>query len=361
MSSRAELVIDLSTIAANYRKIAEYAAPCIPVPVVKADAYNMGAVQVARALKNVYAPFLMVATLNEALELRSVGLPLQIVGGILPHEIRTAIAARVTCPVNDLQAAQRISAEAESQKEKVNVHIQIDTGMGRDGIPVAEAASAIRDICALPRLVCSGIYSHFPGALPEFGEYTNDQISKFKMLLGGLDRRFDFVHFGGSDGVGHYAEILKPPFTHCRAGLALYGLGPSAKVLNLQPVISLKSGLAQIRTLPGGSSIGYSFTHRLDRERRVGTVAIGYADGLPLALSNRGEVIVRGKRCRILGRVSMDYTNIDLSEVPDAEVGDEVICLGGGITVDDWAAAKQTHPHEILCSLGRRLTRSYLN
>ena len=360
MNARAELVIDLNAVAGNYRRIAAFAAPCIPLPVVKADAYRLGAVTIGRTLVEAGAPLLLVATLDEALELRKAGLPAQIVGGVLPHEIADAVSEQVVCPVNELALARLISAEAEKRNCQASVDIQIDTGMGRDGIRCAEAESEIRRIRALPGLLVRGIYSHFPGALPEFASYTHTQISSFIALLGRLEQRFRFVHFGGSDGIGHFPDILRPPFTHCRTGLALYGLGATAEVLGLKPALSLKSTLVQVRKLPCGSNVGYNFTHRLDGDCRVGTVSIGYADGLPLALSNRGEVVVRGRRCRILGRISMDYVNIDLNGVPDAEPGDEVICLGDGITIADWADAKQTHPHEVLCSLGHRLVRRYV-
>jgi alanine racemase len=360
MNSRAELVIDLTAVTGNYRRIAGFTAPCIPLPVVKADAYCLGAKRIGRALSDAGAPLLLVATLEEALELREAGLPVQIVGGILPHEIRTAVEAGVVCPVNDLQLARLISAEAEALGRKACIDIQIDTGMGRDGIRCAEADAVIRAIRKLPGLDCRGIYSHFPGALPEFKEYTHAQIASFKALLARVEPGFQFMHFGGSDGIGNFPEIHQAPFTHCRTGLALYGLGSSAKILGLTPAVSLRATLAQVRELPGGANVGYNFTHCLGGDCRVGTVALGYADGLPLALSNRGEVVIRGRRCRILGRISMDYVNVDLSGLPEAAPGDEVICLGDGIAVDDWAAAKGTHPHEILCSLGRRLSRRYL-
>lgn len=360
MNSRAELVIDLKAVTGNYRRIAGFTAPCVPLPVIKADAYNLGAKQVGRALADAGAPLLLVATLEEALELRDAGLPAQIVGGVLPHEIKAAVAARIICPVNDLRTARLIAAEAGTRHEKACIDIQVDTGMGRDGIRCAEAEAEIRAISDLPGLFCRGIYSHFPGALPEFEAYTRAQIASFKALLARIKRNFQFVHFGGSDGIGNFPEIHRAPFTHCRTGLALYGLGASAKILGLKPAVALKSALVQVRNLPRGTNIGYNFTCRLDGDCRVGTVAMGYADGLPLALSNRGEVVIRGRRCRILGRVSMDYVNVDLSGLPEAEPGDEVTCLGEGITVDDWAAAKGTHPHEILCSLGRRPARRYL-
>ncbi len=358
MKNRVELCIDLARIAANYRKIAAAAMPCLPLPVIKADAYNMGAVRVGKTLREAGASRLLVATLNEAMEIKECGLPIQIVGSILPHEIPTAVAEGITCPANDLSYARMLSAEAVRQNKTVTCHIQIDTGMGRDGIPVAGAAVVIAEILNLPGVEVAGIYSHFPGAVPGYDEFTNRQIKAFKELLSSLNYKFSYIHFGGGDGA-NFPETFHAPFTHCRAGLAMYGLGSTAASLNLEPVFTLKSVIAQVRQLPGGTSIGYSFTHHLKNDTRVGTVAIGYADGMPLALSNRGRVIVHGKPCPILGRVSMDYVNIDLSAVPETQPGDEVICLGNGITVDEWAEFKQTHPHEILCALGRRAVKTY--
>lgn len=355
MNFRVQLEVDLAAIVANYRKIVSYAAPCVVLPVIKYNAYNLGSVKVAEVLHEAGAPWFFVATLDEALELRRHGFAVQIAGSLLPFEVAEAVSAGVICPVNSLECGRQLSLEAIRQQKSVDINFQLDTGMGRDGISLNEAAKIIDAVCELPGLHCRGIYSHFPGALPQFSEFTRRQIAD----LGNFSQDWECIHFGGGDGMANYRETTRPPFTHCRVGLALYGLGSAVEPLQLQPVLTLKSALALVRELPAGSNVGYNFTHSLKRKTRVGTVAIGYADGLPLALSNCGEVIVRGRRCPIIGRVSMDYINIDLNHVPQAVPGDEVICLNSEITVNDWVKHKQTHPHEILCALGNRMKRSY--
>lgn len=355
MNTRIQLEIDLTTIVANYKKIVSHVAPCAVLPVLKHNAYNMGALKIAEVLKNAGALHFITATAEEALELCAQGFNVQIVGNILSFEIPVLIRAGVICPINSLEGARLLNSEAARQKKRVEVNFQIDTGMGRDGILLTEAQQTIEEARKLPWLHCSGIYSHFPGALPQFADFTQRQIANLKKI----GRDWPCIHLGGSDGMVNYNETTRAPFTHCRVGLALYGLGSAETQLNLKQVFTLKSMLALIRELPAGSNIGYNFSHTLKQKTRVGTVAIGYADGLPLALSNCGEVIIHGQRCPIIGRVSMDYITVDLNGVPEAKVGDEVICLNSEITANDWAELKQTHQHEILCSLGTRIKRIY--
>lgn len=355
MKARVQLEVDLTAITDNYQKIAAHVAPCVVLPVIKYDGYNMGALRVAKTLKKAGASRFFTATANEALELCKHGFEVQIAGNVAPFEIPDLINAGVICPINSLDGAHLLNAEAARQKKRVEVHFQVDTGMGRDGIPLDKAQRTIDEARKLPWLNCTGIYSHFPGALPEFSAFTKRQIIELKKI----SQKWQCIHWGGSDGMANYNTTTQAPFTHCRVGLALYGLGSAAMILDLKQVFTLKSTLVLIRELPAGSNIGYNFIHTLKQRTRVGTVAIGYADGLPIALSNCGEVIIHGHRCPIIGRVSMDYITVDLNGVPAIAVGDEVVCLNSEITATDWAELKQTHSHEILCSLGNRIKRIY--
>ncbi|MBN2048867.1 MAG: alanine racemase, partial [Spirochaetales bacterium] len=199
--------------------------------------------------------------------------------------------------------------------------------------------------------------------------FNRRQLSLFMTLLDNLAEqglRFPKVHIANSDAVNNLPWTYKKPFTHVRVGLNLHGSFESEgnRAVTLESIFTLKTRVVSIRTLPAGMTVGYGRTYTLKQPTRVGTIAAGYADGLPLALSNRGYVLVRGKPCPVLGRLSMDYTTISLENAPEASRGDEVVCLGRDgdeeITVDAWAQLKGTHAYDIICSFGNRVSRRYI-
>ena len=196
--------------------------------------------------------------------------------------------------------------------------------------------------------------------------FTKRQIKLFKEIVSAAEKegfRFRKVHISASDGINNFPETAKKPFTVVRTGINLHGSSDpyGRKALKVEPVLSLKTRVAQIRELPAGTTLGYGRTWCLNAPTKVATISAGYADGLPLALTNRGFVFIGGKRCKIIGRISMDYTTVDVSEVRNVKPGDEVICFGkcgkDSITPDDWAALKGTHAYDIICSLGNRVQR----
>jgi alanine racemase len=242
--------------------------------------------------------------------------------------------------------------------------------MGRLGLLAREAERAVPEIAALPGLRCEGIYSHFPVAYRSGSDYTNAQIEAFLDLLRRLEARgltFPLRHMANSDAINNFPRAFRAPFNAVRTGINLHGSFDieGRRALDLRPVLTLKTRLAAVRRLPAGTHVGYGCTYRLPCEMLVGVVSAGYADGLPLALSNRGHVLIRGRPCHVLGRVSMDYTTVALDQVPDAQWGDEVVCLGGegpaAVSVEDWAALKGTHPYEVICSFGSRVARCCLD
>jgi alanine racemase len=358
--------ISLPTLRRNFAKIAEKVAPCGVIAVLKANAYGLGVSAIAEALCHEGASAFAVAELNEALALRRFGLPVQILGSVLPEEIPDSVANDVILPVTDLDTARAISREAVRQQRTAACEFLVDTGMGRLGVPVDEAESVICESARLPSLVCQGIYSHFPMAYRSGCDYTTGQIRGFTRLLErleSLDLKFERRHIANSDAINNFPETYRPPFNAVRTGINLHGsFDPEGRrVLDVRPVLSLKTRLTSVRRLKAGTYIGYGCTYRLPGDMLVGTVSAGYADGLPLALSNRGHVLIRGRTCQVLGRVSMDYTTVSLEQVPDAQCGDDVVCIGGegpnAIRVEDWAMLKGTHAYEIICSFGSRVER----
>jgi len=365
-SNRVTIEVDLGKIRSNFQKICKSVAPARVTAVLKANAYGLGVMEVAKVCMEAGADSFGVADVNEALELKIMGLPIMILGSILPDEIPVAVEGDIILPVNDFAGAQRISAEAVKQNKVVQYQILVDSGMGRLGLLLKKAHQEIKKIIKLPQLECIGIYSHFPVADNAGDDYTHEQIKKFQSLIKDLEAdgiSFKNIHTANSDGINNYPQAYKEPFNLVRLGLNIYGCS-DPELLGLQAVVSFKAKLALVRELPAGAFIGYGKTHCLKKDTLVGTIAAGYADGLPMALSNRGHVLIRGKKCPIIGRVSMDYTTVDLSQVPDAECGDEVVYIGKQgdeiILLQSWAEIKNAPAQDILCAITPRAKCVYI-
>lgn len=366
---RVWLEVSLETLTQNYQKIAQAVAPAAVLAVLKANAYGLGVLPIAAALDKAGTSCFGVAEPHEALQLLPLGKPVQILSSILPEEIEPMVDAGVILPVTDFFTAQLISSAAVKLGKQAIVHVKIDTGMGRLGILAQDAISVIRRTVALQNLKLEGIFSHFPFAYEAGSELTHHQIDLFCGILEEASRygiTFTKRHIANSDAINNFPRACHEPFNCVRTGINLHGSFDTAgkRVLKVNPVLTLKTRLTAIRELPSGTGIGYGHTYRLHKNTRVGTVSAGYADGLPLALSNRGYLLIRGVPCPVLGRISMDYTTVSLESVPDAQIGDEVVCLGGevihALSVEDWAALKNTHPYEIICSFGNRVERRYV-
>ena len=376
MKRRVTVEIDLKALVRNYRKIVAHVRPMKVLCVMKANAYGLGVAAYARALSDAGCENFGVAEPHEALELirvLSAAFPsVQILSSVLPDEIPEMVRAGVVLPVTDLEGARLISAAAVKAKTVARVHFKLDTGMGRLGILASDpegidrALATILAVRALPNLDCEGIFTHCPMAYEPKDPFTKGQIALFKKILAACAKEgiaFKKVHMAASDAINNFPETAKKPFTMVRTGINLHGsFDPyGRKTLKVEPVLTLKTRVAQVRELPAGTTLGYGRTWCLNRPAKIATISAGYADGLPLALTNRGFVFIGGRRCKIVGRISMDYTTVDVTDVPDVKAGDEVICFGkcgeDAITPDDWAALKGTHAYDIICSLGSRVGR----
>lgn len=365
-SHRVTLEVDLEQIKRNVQGVCSLVSPSKVTAVVKANAYGLGVIEIAQICKEAGADSFGVADVNEALEIAAMGLPIMILGSVLPEEIPAAVEYGIILPINNLEEAEQISAEAVKQNKSVQYQILVDSGMGRLGVLLEKAHQEIKKIIKLPKLECIGIYSHLPVADNIENDFTNRQIKAFQSLIKDLEAdgiSFENIHTANSDGVNNYPQAYQKPFNRVRLGLDIYGYS-NHKPLDLQTVISFKAKLVLTRKLPEGACIGYGQTYCLKKDTLIGTIAAGYADGLPLALSNRGHVLIRGKRCPIVGRVSMDYTTVDLSQAPDAKCGDEVVFIGSqgeeAIPLQAWAALKDTHAYDILCAITPRVKCVYV-
>ena len=367
--ARIWLEIDLDTVRGNFLKIKAVAAPAETLAVLKANAYGLGVKPIAEVLLNAGAAGFCAATLEEALFLKSFGKPVQILGGVLDSEREAAVANGLILGITDLDCAKKISAEAVRQNRTAECHFKLDTGMGRLGILAADAEKTIPQIMKLPGLDCCGIYTHFPSSERGQNEENLSQIERFLSVIRNLKKQgiaFRKIHMANSDAINHLPQTHQPPFTHVRAGIDLHGSFSGGKDgLGLDSVFTLKSRLLAHRMMPAGHGIGYNSTCILPKDTRVGTVTAGYADGLPLGLSNRGKVIIGGKICPILGWISMDYMTVSLEAFGDDPPGPgtEVTLIGreNGLTVstEEWASLKGTHAYDVLCSFGPRVKRIY--
>ncbi|MDH3975459.1 MAG: alanine racemase [Deltaproteobacteria bacterium] len=346
---------------------------CKLMAIVKADAYGHGAVPVSRALEKEGVDFLGVAILEEAVELRNGGIkaPILILGGLMEGQEGAIFDFDLTPVIFTLDSASRINEEALRRNKTANVHVKIDTGMGRLGINGREVNSFFSALKTMKGLSLEGAATHFstadcrPGS-PE-ASFTLDQIDKFKKALAqaeSLGFHIKLRHASNSAAIFNYDEAF---FNMVRPGIMLYGAYPSpdlAKVEGLRGVMSFRTGITEIREIDKGSSVSYGRTFIAERKSRIAVVPVGYADGYRRELSNRGEVLVRGKRAKIAGRVCMDMTMIDVTDIEGVNLGDTVYLFGGegsnAISVDEVAEITGTIPYEILCGISQRVPRVYI-
>jgi alanine racemase len=356
--------IDQNALRHNATVVRERLGPGVELlAVVKANGYGHGMVGVARALGQA-AQYFGVANLEEAAILRSeVSHPIIILGPALPAE-RSPIAAGGFIPsVSTFEEAQEFDRVA--QRTPVAINFVIDTGMGRMGVVQAEAMALFKKIAALSNIKIHSLSTHLPVS-NEDADFTHAEIAQFAELVKKLRAEFPGnykAHVLPSAGVLAYSD---PPFDVVRAGLILYGIPPLPNFEKLlRPVMTWKTRIALIRDMPAGHGISYGRTFITPREMRVATLSAGYADGYPRHLSNRdAAVIVRGQRCPLLGRVTMDLMMIDVSHIDGVEVGDEVVLLGRQvdeeISATELADRANTISWEIVTRIGRRVRRVYV-
>ena len=368
--------VDLDRFSANLRavraRVSEGAAPGGPergiLLVVKADAYGHGAVEMAQAAADEGVTCLGVATLHEGIQLRQAGcrLPIVALSPLLPSEVREAVAHSLDPTVCDLAFARELSAEAVRTGRAVRCHVEVDTGMGRTGVRESEAEAFLAAVAALPGLRLASLFTHFPDADAADLSFAEDQVRRFRALAEHLAEhgiRPPRLHAANSAGV---ANLPDARFDWVRVGLLAYGHRPpnDRAKLDLAPVMSFKSRLVQVRDLPAGASVSYGRSYVTAGPMRVGVVAVGYGHGYSWLLSNQGHMLVRGRRVDIVGRVTMDLTMVDLTPVPEAEVGDDVVLFGdqdgASLTLEEVAEGSRTLPYEIMCTIGKRVTRIYV-
>lgn len=364
--------IDLDALARNIEIVKKRVpAGTRILMVVKADAYGHGSVEVVRAAVRSGVDMFGVATLHEGIELRQAGFdaPILILSPPMEAETEAIVRYDLGCTVPSLAVARALSRAASSCGKAAAVHVEVDTGMGRSGVGLDKALLFTMTVAKLPNLELEGVFTHFPSS-DDDPEFTVAQTERFLVFLGELAGKgvdAPLRHAANSGAVLGVPKALEGPLNMVRPGLMIYGLSPSAGVgdtADLEPVMSFKSRIAQIRELPAGHPVSYGRTFVTARDTRIAVVPAGYGHGLSFRLSNRGEVLIRGRRAPIVGRVTMDVTMVDVQGIRDAAVGDEVVLFGrqGGerILVDEVAAKVGTINYEVICGIGKRVARTYL-
>ena len=366
--------INLDALRRNYTIIRQSVPSRAAIlAVVKADAYGHGFLEVSKELERQGVDAFGVAFLAEAIQLRKAGIdkPILLLGGIYPGQERKCVGFGISSTVFSLEQLKAFDAAAGKLYRKALVHLKVDTGMGRLGIPYDQVPALLDALKLLPNIYLEGVISHFAAAdeLDESGQYfTRLQAERFSWAVeqirkAGFSPRY--CHIANSAGA------LLNDYTFCnlvRPGIALYGALPSSDFqgrLSLQPVMRLKSKVAMLKWVEPATTISYGRRFTAQNRTLIASVPVGYADGYPRALTNKGQALIRGQRAQVAGTVCMDWIMLDVTHIQDIAVGDEVTLMGedrqgNSVSAEELAQWAGTIPYELFCGISKRVPRVYL-
>lgn len=366
--------IDLKALRNNFGKIRNRLSPKTQImAIVKADAYGHGAVRCSKEFANAGADSFGVATLEEAIELRdnNIDLPILCLGGVWPGQEDAFLFYGITPVICDLDQATRLNSAAKVKGITVPVHIKIDSGMGRIGILPNELIIFFEGLRRCKNLELEGVMTHFAAADSDEGkEFTVGQVKKFDECLATVYASGftpAFIHAKNSPAS---LTFVKEVGNMVRPGGALYGLTDdmlpeSSKLNSFKPILTLKTNIAYVKKIPAGSPVGYARTYYTKRDSLIAALPIGYSDGYPRSLSNKTNVIINSEYAPVIGRISMDWTLIDVTDIENPETGNEVILIGNdsekSISVFDISSIAKTISYEITCGFTKRIPRVYIN
>lgn len=360
--------IDLSAIQANVVELKRHSKAPHFMAVVKANGYGHGAVEVARAALEAGADWLGVASVEEGVELRrgNVTAPILVLGYVAPGQADTVLMYDLRVALFDLDLARALNQWAKPMMRKARVHIKIDTGMGRVGLLPDGLLSFVHAVSDLPNLEVEGVFTHFAAADEPDSDYTASQARRFDAALAELAK------VGITPAIRHAANsagLLLHPGAHydlVRAGIALYGLPPAPGIdwpAKLTPALAWKTRIGMVKWVEPGSAISYGCTYTSRGREQIASLPVGYADGYFRALSNKGEVLIGGRRCPVVGRICMDQTLVRVPDDVAARVGDEAVLIGrqgdDEITATEMAGWIGTINYEVVCALSPRVHRLY--
>jgi alanine racemase len=369
--------ISIPKLRRNFERVRTLAGSRKTMAVVKADAYGHGAVQVAKVLAEANVSWFGVATVEEALELRSAGIdqPILLLGGLYMSDPAHLVEYRLTPSVSSTVRLDTYAECARRNGRPIEFHLKVDTGMGRLGVPLDHLTAFLNRYRELEGLSMTGFFTHLASAEDLVGTQNEEQEERFRRAFAELRSQGftpEWIHVSNSaallSGKVFASENL------VRVGALLYGYclplsflpgrGP-AVLPEFEPILTFKSRVVYLKDVPSGTPLGYGAAFHTRRLSRIATVPVGYADGFNRALSNRGHAIVRGRSARIVGNISMDLTLFDVTDIPGVEVGDEIVLIGQSgncsITALELARDIGTVPYEVLCAIGKRVPRVYVD
>ncbi|KUG23328.1 alanine racemase [hydrocarbon metagenome] len=366
---RSWVEVDLDNFIGNLKEIKRLIGPQVNfMQVVKADAYGHGAIEISNTALRNGARILGVANADEGVQLRISGIeaPIVILGPSTTAEIEQIIKYSLTPSVSDLYFTKKLNGVLAKSGLKLPVHIEVDTGMGRGGTMHTEALKLILEISKLSNITMEGIFSHLASS-EKIIPYNDRQWRFFSKVLTAIKTsgiEIPIRHIDNSGAILNYPEFK---LNMVRPGIMTYGIYPSSdneSGARLAPVMSFKTSIVLLKDFPEGYGIGYGSTYITKKQTRIATIPVGYGDGYAFILSNQGEALIRGKRAPVIGRISMDLCTIDVTHIPDCTVGDEVVLLGRQgkeyISANEIAARAETISYEVLCALGKRAPRIFL-
>ncbi|MBP9988285.1 MAG: alanine racemase [Ruminococcus sp.] len=370
--NRVYLKIDLDAICDNVKEIFKKVGSDTKVmAVIKADAYGHGAIEVAKALSEIQTYGFAVATVGEALALRRAGIsrPILILDFVFPNQFETIIRNDIMLTIFQYEIAKELNETAKAMGTTAHIHIKIDTGMGRIGfIPSDESIEKIKKINELSNVEIDGIFTHFACADEKDKTSMNKQYSIFKSFVEKLEAIGIDIPIKHCCNSAAIIDLDDGFLNMVRSGIITYGLYPSDEVkkenLNIRPAMELHSVVINVKTIQAGDTVGYGSTYVATKPTVIATIPVGYADGYPRLLSNKGSILINGKRAKIVGKVCMDQFMVDVSDIPDVAIGDIVTLIGKDgddcITCEEIGDISGRFNYEFLCCITRRVPRVYI-
>ncbi|MCL2485036.1 MAG: alanine racemase [Endomicrobia bacterium] len=359
--------VDKSDFHFNLKKIRNYLAKNTKImPVIKANAYGHGGIALAREAEKAGVAYIGVSSIEEGISFREAGIKcnILILGNIFPLEnLQVAVAHSLIPTISNLSGVTALENLAVKLSKKLEFHLEVDTGMGRIGILDGAAITLLQKIAMTPEILMTGMYTHFSVADTD-PVFTQKQLDSFLKIVRHARNSYNMKFLAHT---ANSAALFRNKKTHLdmvRPGISLYGLSPfkyAERFIKLKPVLTWKSKITFLKRVHSGFSVSYGRTYVTRRESVIATIPVGYADGYSRLMSNKGHVLVRGKRCPIVGRVTMDMTMIDVTEVKGIILGDEVVLIGAQgkeqIKADDLAKIQDTISYEITCAISPRVPR----
>ena len=366
--------VNLKTLSNNVKNLrAKLGSDVRIMVVVKADAYGHGAVPVAKTALESGASMLGVGDSSEAIELRQSGIlePILILGAVIEEEIGWMVSYNITPTIHSMDLLALFNEEARRQNKQFNIHLKIDTGMSRLGSTPERALEITSKINSFPNIKLEGVCSHLSCTANHMEKsFTAQQISAFRRTVEEMEKAIGqpipLKHIANTGAILCNNDAC---FSMVRAGGVVYGMDPGnlREVSDLfNPILSLKSQIAFLKIVPSGTPVGYGRTYTTKKRTKIATIPIGYNDGYPYHLANKGYVLINGQKAPIIGSVTMDYIMVDVTDIPQVKVGDEVILIGKSadsrnmITIEELAGLADTSPYVIACGLGKRVKRMYI-